>query len=265
MNDDADITQVREVLIAAGLQVDRVPEGATRTCDLRASDGAARYVIEVKSLQDDQAIGSTLARGDVHIGKRDWFNNPTLHNAIHDAARQLSNCVRDTDDLRITALIPRVCFGADVAMKQAVGVLCGIGIVLPLGGPRSGKSFQCLYFGESVFFRHRHDRDGLSRMDAAIVLSDDGDMLLINDHSSHRESMQSSRLAQFFMKVGALNNAAILVQQGGFLHADCDIDRSDEPAVLRYLEGKYGFQRLIRVNPTEHSAMVSVRRGETAS
>jgi hypothetical protein len=237
LDDAQDIDEVTSLLAAAGLQVKRVGPEQTKRCDLRSKDDHERYLVEVKAIHDDAAIGEALRSSGVYARDR-WISPPgTMSRRIGAAVKQLQETASEGDDeLLLVALVGRARFWSNVLVPQIVGALYGARTLVDLTTPPRAVG-KCLYFSHSAFSEHRMHLDG------AIIVDASGAGLCVNDHSHRAQRVRDSRLGHFFSSCGLLHDSAKLEREGHFLVADCDIDRSDEHAVLQYVARKYGIER----------------------
>jgi len=254
MSDLDDRADLREILKALGLTSADVSEADTKRCDLRAHDGEGEnYLIEVKGFHDNADIDQTLQKGDVHVGKRSLVGSNVIEKAVQYAIKQFEATPTDDGALWLVALINRTVYGSDVTSKQIYGTLYGIRWIVHVDSAGQNVSRKCLFFSHSAFHRH-------PELDGAIVI-DQGDVsFCLNDFGRRVERVRQSVLGRYFAQRGALNDAATLEASGGFLHADCCLDRKDEHAVLEYVKEKYGLEYALVTAPTEHSAMARVAR-----
>jgi hypothetical protein len=255
MTDSSDLLEVREILEAAGLRVQRVPEADTKRCDLRARDDREHYLIEVKALHDDAAIAEELRAGRVYYRNRWADRRGKFSRRIDAAVRQLRATANDpVNELLLVALIGRARFWSNVFMSQIVGALYGARTLVDLVAPRTPPKTvgKCLYFSRSAFLEHP------AHLDGALIMDDSGAGLCLNDYSDRAQRVRDSRLGQFFSSCGLLHDVVKLERAGGFLVADTDIDRGDEHAVLQYLARKYGLKRPIALRSCAFVAGCSV-------
>ena len=248
MNDHDDIAVISRILEDVSLDVHRVPEESSKRCDLRAYDRNEHYLLEIKGFHDDEDIKRAFRQGYDYEASRSLCRSLTIESAVAEAVVQLKQTPTGRHaPLRIVCLLARTRYGQDLTVEQINGTLYGTRYIVYAGPSGKAESCLCLYFSHSAFFRHRHE------LDAAIVIDSRGAGLQVNDHSANVERLKKSALGWFFAKRNALNDAISLEHEGGFLIADCGIDRKDEAAVLRYIALKYGLKNARCMEPEEHS------------
>jgi hypothetical protein len=251
MADTEDLTIVTTYLTHAGLEVTRIPECQAKRCDLMARADGEALLIEVKGIHDDEAIAAALAQGNLFTGVRPLDASRSVEKAVRQAAQQL-DMTSIGDEFRLVAMRIRSGFDQQLARRQIVGELYGKRSLVDM----SATHLECIYFAHSAFHRLR------GTLDAALVVDDDGATLFLNDYSNNFAGIRQSTLARFLEQHGAVYDAARYDAEG-WLRADCDIDRSDEKAVLRYVSEKYGLQGAHVVRFQRYTAYAE--RGHTAS
>ncbi len=113
---------------------------------------------------------------------------------------------------------------------------------------------QCYFFRNGDFFRFKEHLDGAV---AAFINGNSVTVkLCLNPYSPNWEALRDSPYARHF-KHGLIDPVAD-ERAGEAYIADTDIDRRDEAAVLKYLETKYGLQRVMNMDMSLASAAVQV-------
>ena len=251
--DAEDITLIEQALSEAGLSVQRLAETSEPTCDLQAGDPAGeRYLIEVKALHDDADISPTLRRGEMYEKTTPMSRSARVDTTIDKAIGQLeATSERFPDSLRLLAFVVRSKLDAKVKYQQLMGELCGKrSLTTRSSTPGKSDHHECYYFAHSAFFQHRNAIDG------AITFYIDGFTLFVNDHSARADRIRNSVLGRFFHERRAMMDNAALTRDG-FLIADCDLDRNDEPAMIRWVASRYGLDRPVVMDFKRFSAIVS--------
>ncbi len=249
-SDTHDLKLVAAVLKSAELlDVCSVPPAQTKTCDLRASDEHDRYLVEVKGIHDNEDVVETLRTGRTHKRSQPVDYSDPLWKKVDGAVRQLHQTRgKEADTLLLVALIERSRLLPQGIVRRARDHLYGVRTVADLA-ETAHRSHDCLYFSESIFFRHRADLDGVILMDGT------GIGMCLNDHSERAQRLQQSRLGRFFASLGLLHNVAKLEREAGYFVADCDVKRANEYAVLQYLKGKYGLKQPVALRSHEYTSM----------
>lgn len=250
MNDSDDIEALLELLQAAELNTELVPVNTDPRCDLRACDGTAQYLIEVKGFHPDEGMISTLRQGELYESHQSLFRSNKIAKIVNKAVRQLtSSAVGYPDDIRVVALFVRNRHFGDLTLNQIIGMLYGVTSIVDLDASGPLTSRDCLYFHHSIFFKHRYNLD-------CVLIFDNADAgLLLNDFSPRRDQVRSSRLGRYFGDLGLLHDASKVERERGFLVADCAVDRNDHFGVLKYLAKKYNMRKPIYLTPHDYAAV----------
>lgn len=254
-SDATDTGLIRAALVKAGLTVADVPEGKDESCDLRATDVAHEgYLFEVKGFHDDEEIPPVLRRGDLYEKSLPFDKGNAIEVGLDKATSQLKSTAAGFPDyLRLVALLVRSRYDQKVKYHQILAELCGKrSIIIATDVPGKGDHLECFYFSHSAFFRHRRVLDG-----AVLFDGDDGFALFANAYGSRAARLCQSALGQFFAQHGAMMDNATL-ERDGYLIADCNLDRSDEGAMLRWVAQKYNLRKPIVVGFQRYSAMARV-------
>ncbi len=245
MDDEHDIEDVCKYLEAAGLRATKIdvdPNALSKRCDLSAEDTCAKYLIEVKAINDEDKIKQTLRIGGFYETDRSHVYRKRVAKEIHEAKNQLQSTARDYEDhLWVVALIARSKYDARFMSEQIIGTLYGVGAITDCGADGGSRRRRCLYFFESAFRKHPD-------LDGAIVLGPDGVLLCMNDYGLRLDRMRQSGLACFLAQHNALYDMAKWESDGDCLVADFEADRADEQAVFERLKQKYPGLKLQLVN-----------------
>src|SRR5262249_25461089 len=138
--------------------------------------------------------------------------------------------------LRLVCLLVRTALDRDAVSRQVRATLYGMRSLLGASATGTSAHYECLYFSESSFFRHR------AVLDAAIIIEGDDVFACVNDHSKRRRLIAESALGRFFASRKVLYDAREW-EQTGLLVADCAIDRMREAEVQAFVESKYQLGR----------------------
>ncbi len=227
MSDPSVVEQIFEQWQASALQL---PTSSAQSADWLATLGGYRLIVEEKTkFENPRAAaerGAAYAAGQVHGRSVSLAHNNRLSGIVRKAASQLaSSAAAPQYDARIVWLTS-VGYDAEAKFHQLISTLFGTTRVFPLEGRQMRT---CYFFRNSEFYRQRGTLDGAV---AAHLSGDTVTMkLCLNPYSAYI--------------------------------ADCTLDRSDSPAVLRFLEQKYGQSRLMNMDMNMVSASVAVPRGES--
>lgn len=114
---------------------------------------------------------------------------------------------------------------------------------------------RCYFYRNSDFYRYR------DQLDAAVVAESDDDninlKLCLNPLSPKFTKLRSSRVRAAFGT--AVLDPLVDEAEGGAFIADCDLDRSQESALLEYLRNKYKTDYLMSMDLGMASVSVTVK------
>jgi hypothetical protein len=225
-----------------GFEAETIPErtDGTRTPDVRLSRGVEKYLVEVKAKNDDperiaDRKGRLIAGEIVDISEKLSRRN-TVDSIVDDGVKQLA--AEAGDDRDVFRLILVHCEGsdADAQARQIFNTAYGHELIIC---HETNESFAGFYLRESAFYRCRDGLDGI------LLACGDTANLWINDHSPRYEDLKRSSLATWFRDSSALTDPRTEEGEGRAFIADCPTPRSDEHAVVDYLQRKYGRQHMI--------------------
>jgi len=235
---------VSNLLGYLGFAVEFLQEGATKKADLFAVKDGEHFVIEVKTKEDDARRGEQMERAfdrgslyeEVHpMGRRNRISG-----IVHQGVRQLT-AHAESDPIRLLWLVvlgPR----ATVYESQIRATLFGSTRVYDL--QETSWQRDCFFFYHSDFFRWHEDLDG------AVIARARSGQLCVNPFSPRADRLRRSPLAVTF---GAgVFDPILLEATGDACVVDSDIDRSDEGAVLRFVQRKYGRPMLMNIDMGHH-------------
>jgi hypothetical protein len=239
MSDVDDIKYVGTLLSAAHITMERVPESTVegeKRCDLHGHDHTDDYLLEVKGIHEDEAMAVDLHNDGIYTANKPITDSTTVSDIIDDAVKQLRMTVASgLDGLRIAVLIIRGSLSNKVIHDRIFSTLYGLSTIAEVKVPM-GSTHRCLYFSHSSFFKHREN------LDAVVIMEGDRAGMCINGFSPRASRARVCRLGHLLAELNLLHDDARL-EAAGFLVADCDLDRNDEGAVMRYLATKYKLTR----------------------
>jgi hypothetical protein len=225
---------LKKILEDKGFKVELIEETDESTPDVLASDSHTQLLIEIK-----ERYGTDRSRVDgldVRLDK--VVRQNTLSGISKKAVEQLKS--RSTG--RTFNLLWLVADPADRKLhyEQFRMTTYGIRIVT---GRRAGHGFakECYYATYSDFYRWRDVLDG-------VALGNFGGVF-VNDYSPRYRCFRATNFVKLFEP--AVWEPAELEQRGDAFRLDADVDRSDEAAVKKAIEAKYGvevsgFEDLVR-------------------
>lgn len=249
MNEHEVEEAVAGFLRSAGFEVVLLPGRDEPTPDLLATKGQ-RFLIEIKTKEDDPAVlldrRSRLDAGEVAGGAAPFTPQNTISRIIKKGSEQLAAYPSERSDFRLLWLLA---IGADPEgqYEQFRATLYGLTNVV---GPDDSSLMPCYYLRHSAFYRWRDVLDG------AVTSTLESGELCLNSYSPRHAELRDSALGALFGQ-GIVDPQA-LEQSGAAYIADCDLDRNDEEAVLRYLLRKYRRPALMPLNLGSLTAYVEV-------
>ncbi len=249
VNDGQDRETIAAILAGAGLTVEALPEGTTKCCDLRAHDKLDRYLIEIKAVCEDDRMAEAVRQREPYVDESELSPDGSMRTKVRHATKQLNATYATARrELRLIALIERRHQpSAHRLSDEAFTTLYGARLIAD-----DSNAYKCLYFSNSAFFRHRDCLDG------AIVLEGRKGALFLNDHSNESNRLAESQLGRFFERLHLLRSACEMETEAGYLVADCDIPRSQEANVLRYIAEKYGLTRAVAMHSMRWAATIPI-------
>lgn len=246
-----DISIAEQVLEAWGATAQPLPTSTKDESDWLSELEGCRLLIEEKTKFDNPVLQlnrhSAFAAGEVHASTVPLVRNNRLSGIVRKAAKQLSSTGADlTHDLRVV-WFTGVGFDAEAKHLQFIATLYGSTQIFELDG-RGLRPYY--FFRNSDFFRFRDQLDG------AIVAYLSGNTvtmkLCLNPYSGNYQMLRDSPFARKF-PTGLVDPVAEEAA-GEALIADTDIDRSNESAVIDYLQLKYKLERAMNMDMNMASA-----------
>lgn len=250
-------TIAEQVLAAWGAKAEPLPTSTKEESDWLAELDGCRLLIEEKMKFENPATqaarSNALATGQVHGAIIPLSHNNRISGIVRKAAGQLSSTGIDVQhDLRIL-WFTGVDFNGEAKHYQFMSTLYGSTRIFELDQPQMR---ECYFFRNSDFFRYREQLDGAV---AAFLNGDTVTMkLCLNPYSSNWQALRDSPYAKQF-KLGLIDPIAEEAAGEAYI-SDTDIPRSNEYAVLKYLEQKYGLTRAMNMDMNMASATVRVGR-----
>ena len=244
-----------QVLEAWGAKVTPLSTSSKDESDLLAELDRVRLLVEEKTKFDDpaavQARDAALARGAAHGSTLPLRHNNRISGIVRKATKQLSSTGADTEhDLRVL-WFTGVGFDAQAKHFQFISTLYGSTRIFELDKPQMR---ECYFFRNSDFYRYGDCLDGA----VAAYLSGNTVTvkLCLNPYSQAWEALRDSPYARNF-KLGLIDPVAEEAAGEAYI-ADTDLPRSDEHAIIRFLEKKYGLKEVHKMDMNMASAVVRV-------
>ena len=98
--------------------------------------------------------------------------------------------------------------------------------------------------------------------DAAVLQKDDELQLIVNPYSARKELLRASRLHKYFDAGGAVIDLDRLVSDKDHFILRCELDRSDEPAVLAALARQHPGHAFMFSDFQSFTGITQIRRDE---
>jgi hypothetical protein len=234
VTDEKTKAALKKILEDKGFKVKLIEETGEGDPDLLVSDNNTQLLIELKERFSTDR--SSMDRLDVRLDK--VVRRNTLSGISKKAMEQLQ--LRSTD--RMFNLLWLVADPIDWKLHYEQFRMTAYGIRTVIGR-HAGQGFvkECYYATYSDFYRWRDVLDG--------VALGNFDGMFVNDYSPRYRRFRTTNLVQLFKP--AVWEPTELEQRGSVFRLDSDVDRSDEDAVKKAIEAKYGvevsgFEDLVR-------------------
>lgn len=244
MAKDNEKKTVIEILRGFGFSSCEIPEEPQRgrRADIRSVKDAESYLIEVKSKEDHPEFSAALKKtNDLEIvpyEKRLRRSN-TFGKIIREGVGQLEETPDIAQSFKcIWFRAIEALFTDAFAFMKAT--LYGTRILLVRDQSGSFSHASCFYFDPNEFFKH-------PSLDGVVLDNGRGAELCVNSFSKRFADFRRSFLYKFFEARRALTDPSRLEEGKQILVADTGVPRSDQEAVIRFVQEKYG----IHVNPFE--------------
>jgi hypothetical protein len=235
-------TDVAEALRGWSFEVEEILEVTdAKRPDLKASMDGQVYLIEVKAKEDvagrDDAIAAAFARGELFEEHHVLAPRNRIAGIVKQAAEQLIAHPEAEAAFRLVWFVS-VGRKGPIFLQQVEATLYGTTNLIDLD---ESKWFPtCYFFDNSAFFRWR------SAIDGAILSTESEAWFCLNIYSPRLELLRNSHLVSYFGQ--AVRDPIRLEAEGKAVVADCNVDRKDTTAVLRYLQKKLGREKLMNMN-----------------
>jgi len=231
---------IADFLRDRGLEVVQLRERDERTPDLLVAYQHERYIIEIKSKRDNEALlreeAQLLAKGEIVKHFEGVGRRVPVTRVIESAIKQIRNLPPRASDFRLIWLHAEG-LRPKLQMQQFHGTLYGTTDIIDLEGPTR----LCYYFYHNELHKFRDELDG------AILTDGEKGQLCLNNFSPRTGNLRESFLAKEAFKDGICDPDA-LESNNGVLIADGPEDRQDSDAVLRFLQKKYGRTMIMKMD-----------------
>lgn len=238
-----------------GADVRDIPTSNKSESDWLATLDGFRLLVEEKTkFENPETIATrheTLARGEVHGTVTGLTPNNRISGIIGKAAKQLRSTGSDVEHDARVVWFTATGFDREAKDHQAFNTLYGCTKSFDLDVSASLR--DCYFRYNSEFFRH-NDLDG-----AYLLKADNGSgviRLCLNPFGANWKALRDSPFTSKL--VNGLVDPVALESSGEAMIVDTDIDRRDEQALLGYLSGKYGIEKLQFMDMNIATATVSM-------
>lgn len=232
--------QVIEILENFGFQeakkIEEENSPGKKMPDIFANDGTDAYLFEVKckgySEKIIENIKESIQKGEAFFNvEAIAYKNP-MSSIIKNSVAQLSSPAAPEAKFKLLWIFISG-KNTPVQADQFEATFYGIYELMDLDTKSSKK---CLYYLDSEFYRFKDSLDG-------VVLGNlDGGMLYLNSFSPSYEALNYSFLAKAFGK--GVYDPLREEECGRVYIADCEVPRKERAQTLKYIQQKYGKNRL---------------------
>jgi hypothetical protein len=236
---------------------DSLPTGSVEQSDYLVKLGRSRFLIEEKTKFDDAEEEANRARQMEAKGRlivvKPIVRRNRLSAIVRKAASQLeSSGRRFAHHFRLVWFNSTGPYAKAHALQFRAGLYGKVGVT----GLRLPAVVPCYFFGHSDFFNHA------DRVDGAIVVHPVQDglepWLCLNPLSHRYDSLRRTKLVRLFGR--NIDDPLRAERERRAFILDCDIDRSDEAALLAYVERKYDTGPLMTFNIGYQQLAVRLRQ-----
>lgn len=242
---------IKTILESFGFLAKKLPESQDSSPDFLVTGEKDKYLIELKTKFDDPAEiadwKETLNRGEIAEKHDTTSRKNTISKRIRESADQLES-ITDTVDLRLVWLLA-VDRYQEMKLEQFRSTLYGNVGIFDLD-ESSGNLIPCYYFDFNEFYSTSNTLDG------AIISTVQNAIFCFNTFSPNYRLIKASEIAKKFGK--AVCDPLVEELAGDAFVMDTDIDRRDEGALIKYLNKKYGRNKLQAMRMGFHSATIEV-------
>ena len=233
-----------------GFSVTPIPESTSKAPDFLAQKDGASFVFELKEKIDNIALlaeeRARLEAGEVVSRAEPAGRTNRVSGIVRYGVDQLSSYQAPPGAFHLLWLHAGGS-NAELQMEQFRATLYGMTNIFDLDSPHT---IRCYYFHHSDFYRWRDVLVG------AVLSTLDHLQLCLNTASPRIEEFRRSPLVQTL--ASGLLDPERLEREGSAFIADCDVDRNQQGAALRFIQQKYGRSKLMDMNMSKYSARVLV-------
>jgi hypothetical protein len=226
-------------LEGSGFRVEEIAEADEERADLRVSDEAALYIVEVKgkevSAEYRELVASVRGGAVASLSRTIEYRN-RLDGIIRKAESQL---VSTPAPLGAFGVLWVSCLEGDVGFilaefERTLYGVCDVAAYQANDLMKRPSIIPCFYYHHSSFFRYQ-------RIDAVVLSGPDGGHLCVNEFAHRPDDFRRSRLYILLSQANAVMDPPLMERAGQAIAVRGDIDRTDPQAKWDYLRNTYGY------------------------
>jgi hypothetical protein len=231
---------------AIGFGVERLRRARDLIPDFEVRSGDERYLVEVKSRRDDEAI-TNLSSGRSYARVQPGYWSMSVVASAKKAAMQLAAHDPGHRAIWVMWISVDATVGREAAIEQVRGTLLGILPVLDLDAVEVGDR-DCYYAKRGVF-------ESMPQLDAAVVAQPKGIELWVNEFG-RPDVVLSCRLATLFAENGGLNTAMAHVRAGRAIAIEGGRGAKTDGEIIAYLREHCGIAKPSIMHPSTHVGLL---------
>ncbi|QDV73383.1 hypothetical protein [Botrimarina mediterranea] len=219
------------VLQRLGLEVEAIPEGSSKTADIRAAHSGDHYLIECKQkhhdLDEEKRTLEKIVKGEVVLHSETQDGKNSIAKRIYEAAKQIESSADDEETFRYI-WIEVTGLDKDLRWQQVVHTFYGATYATTY---QDNTLFTAFYVAKSAAFRH-------PSIDGLLLIDRSGLCLLLNEFSPRYERIKLTALCR---QIGAgVLDPRVHIREGYAIALDGDADRSSEKSIEAALTAQMG-------------------------
>ena len=223
------------ILSNLGFHVEEIPVGAGRTADLRITDDASIYHLEIKEKFEAEALANVrtdcLARGEVYEQADELAHDNRISGILYDAGKQLDKTPKDAGTFQL------IWFHADgidsdLKYRQAFATFYGQVQLIALE-PLHSEIKHCFYFDYSAAF-------AMPTVEALILTDSDTLRVCLNEFAIRANEFCSTQFYQRFLALDGVIDPLALASSGKVIACRATIPRKSDKDVSNALQEQTG-------------------------
>lgn len=242
-----------EVCKKAKLSYRRIPENYDNTADYYLVTGDETSIVEVKEKRDDvqkkNEFNKTLKAGKVADHQETIGSQRSIRQILDGAAKQIDASSKTGSEYKII-WFHGTGIDKDAQFSQSICTAYGTTGLMHFIPAEDFDYYECYYCEFNFFFDN-------PQITCLIVTNGRNHVLCINNFYKHQEKFYNSKtfaqLATFCNVIDPLKEES---KEKKLLVADCNISRSDEQAIFKYLNKKYGLSIQKKMKMTRYTGAI---------